>query len=215
MCRSELSHPLRSRPPRSGKAAIAAGLALLAAGCSGPAPTTYDLSAATAHVRGSVAGQVVVAEPAAVQVLSNQQLIVKDATGTVSFLGSAQWADALPRLVQARLIHTFENSSLIRAVTRPSSGAVADVQLVSEIRSFEIQTPSNEAVVQLSAKLVNEQNGRIYNGRIFTRRVPVTAVDAASAARALDAALSGVMLDVVRWVSGAPMPARATESEAT
>src|SRR5919107_83742 len=130
MCRSDLSRPPSSRPPRSARAAgIAASLALLAAGCSsGPAPTTYDLSAATAHVRG-VSGQVVVAEPAAVQVLSNQQLIVKDATGTVSFLGSAQWADALPRLVQARLIHTFENSSLIRAVTRPSSGAVGDVQL--------------------------------------------------------------------------------------
>jgi cholesterol transport system auxiliary component len=189
---------------------------LLAAGCSsGPAPTTYDLSAATAHHRGSVPGQVVVAEPAAVQVLSTQQIIVKDASGTISFLGAGQWADALPRLVQTRLIHTFENSSLIRAVTRPSSGATADAQLVSEIRSFEIQTPANEAVVQLSAKLVNEQTGRIYRGRIFTRRVPVAAVDAPSAARALDTALSGVMVDVVRWVSDAPMPVRATESEAS
>src|SRR5215212_4445936 len=217
MYRSELFRTLRSLLPRFLKAmGIAAGLGLSAAGCSsGPAPTTYDLSAATARVRGGVSGQVVVAEPAAVQVLSNQQIIVKDATGTISLLGSAQWADALPRLVQARLIHTFENSSLIRAVTRPSSGAVADVQLVSEIRSFEIQTPANEAVVQLSAKLVNERNGRVYNGRIFTRRVPVAAVDAPNAARALDAALSGLMLDVVRWVSGSSMPPTPTESAAS
>ena len=92
---------------------------------------------------------------------------------------------------------------------------MADVQLVFEIRSFEIQTPANEAVVQLSAKLVNERNGRIYNARIFTRRVPVAAVDAPNAARALDAALSGVMLDVVRWVSGSAMPPTATESAAS
>src|SRR5687768_7446789 len=121
--------------------ALAACIALLAAGCSsGAAPTTYDLSAATGRIRGAIAGQVLVAQPAAVQVLSTQQLIVKDAGGTISFLGSGQWADTLPSLVQARLIHTFENSSQIRAVTRPSSGAAADVQLISEIRAFEIQT---------------------------------------------------------------------------
>jgi cholesterol transport system auxiliary component len=146
-------------------------------------------------------------------VLSTQQIIVKDATGSISFLGSGQWADTLPRLVQARLIHTFENSSLIRAVTRPSSGAAGDVQLISEIRSFEVQTPANEAIVQISAKLVSD-NGRIFNARIFTGRVPVAAVDAPNAARALDTALTGVMLDVVRWVSGSPMPAKPSESAA-
>ena len=192
---------------------LAALVALAAAGCSsGPAPTTYDLSAATGRVRGAIAGQIVVAEPAAVQVLSTQQIIVKDATGQISFLGSGQWADALPRLVQARLIHTFENSSQLRAVARPSTGAAADATLISEIRSFQIETPANEAVVQLSAKLVSEQNGRIVNARIFTRRVPVAAVDAPHAAQALDAALSGVMLDVVRWVSGSAIPLRGEES---
>ena len=215
MSPSQISH-FRSVELLSWARALgtAACVALLAAGCSsGAAPTTYDLSAATARSRGSISGQVLVAEPAAVQVLSTQQIIVKDATGSISFLGSGQWADTLPRLVQARLIHTFENSSLIRAVTRPSSGAAGDVQLISEIRSFEVQTPANEAVVQISAKLVSD-NGRIFNARIFTGRVPVAAVDAPNAARALDTALTGVMLDVVRWVSGSPMPAKPSESAA-
>ncbi|HEX2136788.1 MAG TPA: ABC-type transport auxiliary lipoprotein family protein [Microvirga sp.] len=196
------------------KAASAAAVFALAACSSGPAPTTYDLSAATGRARGAIPGQLVVGEPAAVQVLASQQLIVKDATGSVSFLGAGQWADTLPRLVQARLIHTLENSSQLRAVARPSSGAAADVQLISEIRSFEIQTPANEAVVQISAKLVSDQ-GRIINGRIFTGRVPVAAVDAAHAARALDAALSGVMLDVVRWVTASRIPVRTELSPAS
>src|SRR5215211_4268425 len=194
MSPSEVSHRRCAKLPSWVKAfATAACAAMLAAGCSSrAAPTTYDLSAATARGRGAISGQVLVAEPAAVQVLSTQQIIVKDATGSISFLGSGQWADTLPRLVQARLIHTFENSSLIRAVTRPSSGAAGDVQLISEIRSFEVHTPANEAVVQISAKLVSDQNGRIFNGRIFTGRVPVAAVEAPNAARALDAALTGV-----------------------
>ena len=100
------------------------------------------------------------------------------------------------------------NASFLKAVTRPSSGAVTDAQLVTEIRSFEVVTPGNEAVVQISAKLVSERNGRILAGRIFTRRVPVAAVDAPRAASGLDSALSGVMLDIVRWVSATPIPSR-------
>jgi cholesterol transport system auxiliary component len=199
-------------PARTGavrRLGLAGLVGLLAGACSsGPAPTTYDLSAPSARVRGVVGVQVSVAPPAAVAALAGQQIIVKDAAGTITFLGNGQWADELPDLVQARLIHTFENASILKAVTRPSSGAVTDAQLVTEIRSFEVETPGNEAVVQISAKLVSERNGRILAGRIFTRRVPVAAVDAPSAASGLDSALSGVMLDIVRWVSATPIPSR-------
>ncbi|MCG7391459.1 ABC-type transport auxiliary lipoprotein family protein [Microvirga sp. ACRRW] len=185
-------------------------LAALAGACSsGPAPTTYDLSAPSSRIRGAAGVQVLVNEPAAIQTLATQQILVKDASGSVSFIGEGQWADNLPRLIQTRLINTFENASQLRGVSRPSSGAVADVQLVSELRSFEIATPSNEAVVEISVKIVSDQTGRIASGRIFRARVPVAAVDAPNAARALDEALSIAMLDIVRWVSGSPLPRRA------
>ncbi len=184
-------------------------LAALAAACSsGPAPTTYDLSAPTSRIRGASGVQVLVNEPAALQTLSTQQILVKDDSGSVSFIGGGQWADNLPRLIQTRLINTFENASQIRGVARPSSGAVADVQLISELRRFEISTPSNEAVVEISVKIVSDQNGRIVSGRIFRGRAPVATVDAPNAARALDEALSTVMLEIVRWVSGSSLPRR-------
>lgn len=184
-------------------------LAMLAGACSsGPAPTTYDLSAPTSRIRGASGVQVLVNEPAALQALSTQQIIVKDASGAITFLGGGQWADNLPRLIQTRLINTFENASQLRGVSRPSSGAVADVQLVSELRRFEIATPANEAVVEIAVKIVNDSTGRIVNGRIFRAQVPAAAVDAANAARTLDEALSVVMLDIVRWVSGSRLPRR-------
>lgn len=189
-------------------------LAALAGACSsGPAPATYDLSAPTSRIRGAAGVQVLVNEPAALQTLSSQQILVKDASGSVSFIGGGQWADNLPRLIQTRLINTFENASQLRGVSRPSSGAVADVQLVSELRRFEVETPSNEAVVEISMKIVSDQNGRIVNGRIFRARTPAASVDAASAARALDEALSVVMLDIVRWVSGSSLPRREEPGE--
>jgi cholesterol transport system auxiliary component len=190
-------------------------LAALTGACSsGPAPATFDLSAPTARIRGAAGVQVLVNEPAALQALSTQQILVKDASGSVSFIGGGQWADNLPRLVQTRLINTFENASQLRGVSRPSSGAVADVQLISELRRFEIATPDNQAVAEISVKIVSDQNGRIVNGRIFRASVPASAVDAPNAARALDDALSVVMLDIVRWVSGSQLPRREDPSTA-
>lgn len=195
------------RPSRPVRLALLAACGLALAACSsGPAPTTYDLSAPAARVRSTIGFQVAVGEPAAVQALSGQQIIVKDAGGTITFLGGAQWAASLPSLVQARLVHTFENASQIRAVARSSSGATGDLTLSSEIRAFEIETPANEAVVQISVRMVSS-GGRIVAGRVFSARVKIDAVDDARAARGLDEALSAVMLDIVRWVASArPAP---------
>jgi cholesterol transport system auxiliary component len=99
---------------------------------------------------------------------------------------------------------------------RPTSGATADLQLTSEIRSFEVRTPDNQALVQISVKLIGERTGRVLAGRIFTARAPVAAIETPNAARALDEALSAAMLDIVRWVSSArlvtPAPAESAAS---
>jgi cholesterol transport system auxiliary component len=210
-----VSSPLIARACLLRRVAPVLVLAALTGACSsGPAPATYDLSAPTSRIRGASGVQVLVNEPAALQQLSTQQILVKDASGSVSFIGGGQWADNLPRLIQTRLINTFENASQLRGVSRPSSGAVADVQLISELRRFEIATPDNQAVAEISVKIVSDQNGRIVNGRIFRASIPASAVDAPNAARALDEALTVVMLDIVRWVSGSQLPRREEPGDA-
>ncbi|WP_246504757.1 ABC-type transport auxiliary lipoprotein family protein [Microvirga antarctica] len=197
-----------------GRAGCVLAVAGLSAACSsGSVPTTFDLSAPSSRIGGASGLQISVNEPAALQSLSGQQIIVKDQSGAITFLGGGQWSDNLPRLIQTRLINTFENASQLRAVSRPSSGAVADVQLISELRNFEISTPGNEAFVEIAVKIINDSSGRIVNARIFRARVPAGSVDAPNAARALDQALSTVMLDIVRWVSGNRLPRREIVSD--
>ena len=178
-----------------------AAIAALAGGCSSSAVPNFDLSAPRQVRAGSSAiGQIVVAEPAAVQPLEADRIVVKEATGAVSSVGGGQWADRLPRLIQSRLIQTFENSSGLKAVSRPGGGVTPDFQLNSELRAFQIDAARGQAVVEMSVKLVQDRSGRIATTRIFTGRVPVGTIDAASAAQALDRALSIVLIDIVRHV---------------
>jgi cholesterol transport system auxiliary component len=181
------------------------GLAALAAACSSSsAVTNYDLTAPRQVRAGSSAvGQIVVAEPAAVQPLESDRIVVREASGAVSSVPGGQWADRLPRLVQSRLIQTFENSSRIRAVSRPGDGISADYQLNTELRAFQITSASKEALVEISAKVVNAKTGRIAGARVFTARVPVATIDAQNAAQGLDKALSSVLVQIVRWMGAA------------
>lgn len=179
---------------------IVATLAL--AGCSsGAVPTTYDLTAPRSDAAGplSARGQLIVAEPRAVQALDSERILVREANGSLSFLGGGQWSDRVPRLVQARLIQTFENVGRRAAVARPGERLVADYQLNTDIRSFHIASANGSAEVEISAQLVNDRTGRVAAARIFRATEPAGAVDAANATAALDRALGRLLVDIVRW----------------
>ena len=183
-------------------------MAALAGACSSSPPTTYDLSAPRQAARGGggSGAQIAVAEPVAVQALEADRILVKDSSGAISTVGGAQWADRLPRLIQARLIQTFENASRIRAVSRPSDRITPDYQLTSEIRAFQIDASTSQAVVEMSVKLVNDRNGRIATARVFSARSGVASINAENATKALDRALSSVLLQIVRWVGTGQAP---------
>ncbi|WP_375466423.1 ABC-type transport auxiliary lipoprotein family protein [uncultured Methylobacterium sp.] len=183
--------------------ALAAALfASALGGCGGGAPLTFDLMALPAAGRPVAAARaIVVAEPIGIQPFEADRIIVREPGGALSFLGGGQWADRLPRLIQTRIIQSLENAGRLRSVSRPGDKIVADFQLISEIRAFDIAAGSGEAVVDLSAKLIADGTGKVAAARIFTARVPVTKVDAANGARALDQALGTVLADMVGWVN--------------
>lgn len=195
--------PFRPQPSMPLAVSLAVAVSLGLAGCGGGAtPTTFDLSAPRdfGRLKGSRAA-IVVNEPTTVQTLDSDRLIVKDSTGALSFLGGSQWADRVPKLVQIRLIQTFENGSRITSVSRPGERIVPDYQLNTDIRAFNIDAASGSAVVEVTAKLVTDRTGHIQRAKLFSARVPASAVDGAAAAQALDQALSQVLVQIVRWAA--------------
>jgi len=175
--------------------------ALLLSGCGGgSAPTTFDLSAPRDFGRiGGGGGVLIVAQPTTVQALDSDRLIVKDSSGALSFLGGAQWADRVPNLVQTRLIQTFENGNRLAAVGRPGERIVPDLQLNTDIRAFNVDAASGQAVVEITAKLIGDRSGKVQRARVFSARVPAGATEAGAAAQALDRALSQVLIQIARW----------------
>lgn len=180
------------------------GCAALLGGNAKPVPT-FDLTAPsdfTAPRTGS--GQLLVGAPTALAVLDTEKILVEPAPGQVTYLSDAQWGDRLPALFQARLIESFENGNRARSVARPGSGVTADYALLTDLRAFGIQAYQGSeivAIVEVSAKIVNDRTGRIAAAQVFTARVPAEGITGAQATRALDQASDKVFVDLVKWAS--------------
>ena len=185
------------------RSAAALALALPLAGCASSPSATFDLSAAAlARPARALGAQVVVTEPVATAPVDSDRIVVRPTPDTIATLKGAQWTERLPRLIQTRLLQSFENARLLRFVSRPDGRVVAQYSLNTEIRRFDMDLSRSEAVVEISVKLVEEGAGRIAAAKIFTARTPGGAEDGVSSAASLDAALGEVMGQIVMWTAG-------------
>lgn len=171
-------------------------------GAQPPSKTIYDLKVPTSFpsAKEASSAQLAVAEPTVTLQLDTQRILVVPQGSRPGF-ADAQWGDAIPKLVQARLVQTFENFSLQRAVTRASTDVSPDQQLLVDIRSFQVEAGTEAtAEVVMTAKVV-AKDGRVMASRIFTGRAPLTEIDPAKAAAAIDRAFGQVAVDIVVWAS--------------
>ena len=193
-----------ARPLRRAPAfALVLGLASGLAGCGGSAAvSTFDLSAVSySQPVRSPRGQVVVTEPLTLSPADSDRIVIRPTPDTVATLKGAQWVERLPRLVQARLIQSFENGHVLRAVTGPGARVSAQFELSTEIRRFEIDVTQGQAVVEFSVKLIGQSGGRIKAAQIFSASVPASAASGEAASHALDQAMGEVLRRIVAWTA--------------
>ncbi len=180
---------------------IALAVALPLAGCGAGPSQTYDL---TALPQGQAVraprGQLIIYEPVASAPADTDRIIVRPLGEGVATLKDVQWREPLPRLVQTRLVQSFENRKLVAFVGRPNSRLVARYALNSEIRRFEMDVARGEAAVEIAVKLIDEASGRILAGEVFSAAVPAQA-SADQAPLALDQALQSVMDQIITFTT--------------
>lgn len=190
--------PVLSGPSR--RLFLLGGLAALS-GCASPPAATFDISPAAMARAGGGRGLLVVAEPVAVSLLDSDRIVVRTRDNGVAYLKGAQWPQRLPSLLQARLIQSFENARRVGSVGRPGERLNPAHQLNVEIRTFEVQEATGEAVIEMTVKIVNDRTGRIVAAEMFAGRTP-SAIDGPAAAQALNGVAQGVMANIVQWTSG-------------
>ncbi|MAY63030.1 MAG: ABC transporter [Rhizobiales bacterium] len=164
-------------------------------------PDTYALTG-TPEVEGraSPRRQILIAEPIALKALDSEQIVIKPTPSSIQYLADSQWSDRLPKIVQAKLIQAFENSGRVGGVGRPGEGLAIDYQISTSIRSFEVRVQGGKtAVVEISAKVINDRNGSVRDQQVFRSTSPVRGSSNEAYVEALDRAFDNVTADLVRW----------------
>ena len=150
-------------------------------------------------------GSIAVAEPTALIVFDSQKLIARSAAGARSPLpGNGQWADSLPKLLQAKIVQTLEAALSPSTVVRASEGVTTERQLFIDIRSFELQMADPPfARVEFAARVVGEGN-RALDARTFSATASSSSSEVEAAASALDDAFGRAATDMANWVRSLP-----------
>ena len=177
---------------------------LTGTGTPKPGPAIYDLASATTfpQIDKPIKAQLIVPDPNAIILFDSQKILLRNGEGTYTNINNAQWADNLPKLVQARIVQSFENARQLTAVSRPLDQLNAQYRLELTIRSFQLTLePSPKAVVDVTARLVSDK-GAIAGARVFTASIAAKSAEASDAVAALNEAFSKVAGEIVGWTAG-------------
>src|ERR1700674_4687709 len=134
---------------------IVSGLERMTGGGTPVQKITYDLDALQNQgpAAKTIKGQLAIPEPTAVVMLETQRMLFSPAQDVPEF-SEFVWADAIPKLFQARLIESFENYDIAHAPLRTADIGQADFQLLIDVRRFQIAVDSQPAVqIGLSARI--------------------------------------------------------------
>ena len=179
---------------------IVAGLERMTGVTSPPPKITYDLRALqnTGAPGKTINVQWAIPEPTAVAMLETQRFLFSPAQEYPEF-AEALWADALPKLIQARLIESFENYDIAHAPLRAADIGQTEFQLLIDVRQFRIAIESGPAAeIGLSARIV-DKNGKVIASRLFEEREKFANVAPAEAVAAFSEAFGRIAKNVIAW----------------
>jgi phospholipid/cholesterol/gamma-HCH transport system substrate-binding protein len=176
---------------------------MVGSGATSAPPIVYDLTAPRTFpaLAKTLPEPLTVPEPTAILMFDTQKILVRPSGAEGPTFANARWSDTLPKLLQAKIIQSFENANFLGAVTQPTEGLTPKYQLLIDIRAFQLSMLTNPiADLEFTAKILTD-NGRIVAARIFHATAPARASDAAAAAAALDEAFNTAAIELVAWTS--------------
>ena len=212
------------RSPKFGRIAVLAilGAALLLSGCvEFPAvkeepPRLYVLTPKSTYPENlkPVKWQLLVEAPVSPAGLNTARIALQDSPIELRYFFKANWTDFAPKMVQALIIESFENSGRIVSVGREQIGLASDFILKTELREFQAEydsplpdgakvlgpgDPAPWARVRINAKLVKMPQREIIATKTVERRIRANANTMAEIIAAFDEALGKTLKTIVVW----------------
>jgi phospholipid/cholesterol/gamma-HCH transport system substrate-binding protein len=188
-----------------GLDSIVAGLVKMTGGGEPAAPKTiYDLSIPPdfASPKKPLKEQLVMPTPTAILLLDTQRFLLTPNKEFPEF-ANAQWADSIPKMLQVKLIQSFENYDVAHAPLRSAENPGTTFQLLVDVRRFQINTDDElTAEIGFSARVLNK-DGQVVASRLFQHRRKLDKPDPASAVAAFNDAFGSIATELITWTSDA------------
>lgn len=162
----------------------------------------------------SVDWQLLVDAPVSPAGLNTARIALQDSPIELRYFDLASWTDFAPRMVQALIVESFENSGRIVSVGREQIGLRSDFVLKTELREFQAEyeerIPENSiglgpnaappwARVRVNVKLVKMPQREIIAHQTFERRIRARQNRMGDIIEAFDEALGKTLKSVVIW----------------
>ncbi|MBS0529419.1 MAG: MCE family protein [Proteobacteria bacterium] len=179
---------------------IVGGLERMTGVTAPPPKITYDLHALQSQGPAAkiIHGRLAIPAPTAVTMLETQRFLFSPPQEFPDF-AQAMWADDLPKLVQARLIDSFENYDIMHAPLRMAEPGQSDFQLLIDVRYFRVAAAAKPvAEIGLSARIV-DKDGNVAAARLFEENETFDQVRPPEAAAAFNAAFGRIAKDMIAW----------------
>ena len=130
--------------------------------------------------------------------LETQRMLFSPASELPGF-SEFLWADAIPKLFQARLIESFENYDIAHAPLRTADIGQTDFQLLIDVRRFRVAMDTGPAVeIALSARIV-DKDGKVIASRLFEESQKFDKVEPQAAVAAFNDAFGRIAKNMIDW----------------
>jgi len=179
---------------------ILAGLERLTGGGAKPVTRVYDIVAPDSFppLKSIPKAQLLVPEPRTLANFESDKILVTG--GEKQNIQGAQWPDVIPRLIQSRVVQSFENAGYLSVLAGAVEDKHADFVLQLELRKFQIAAgPEPGADIEMTAKIL-DKDGVITWVKPLKAHVPAKSIEPAAAVAALNEAFAAVAKELVVWV---------------
>ena len=147
----------------------------------------------------ATAKSITIQVPTTPMALATARVPVQATPTSIAYVPDAQWSEPPARLFARLSSDTIAARTGLVVLSTIQSVGDPSAQLAGELRNFGLDATTREAVVTFDASLTRAGKTTVEKHR-FEARVPVTTIDAPSAAAGINQAANQVATELADWI---------------